>query len=149
MNNYIYLHENHQFTNDNIEVKLDLAEDTASQPNHVHQVNKNRTSKANNLTDANLYSPTTPPIEGQLTSRQPRHVTASKDQINSQNGQNWLLRTPSISLNGTKAPVKLDTIMEGNDVDVEEDYEDLAIDLMARDVRHFDNYSNISSLSQR
>ena len=149
MNNYIYLHENHEFTNDNIEVKLDLAQDTASQPNVVHQVNKNRTSKANNLTGANLYSPTTPTIEGQLTSRQPRHVTASKDQINSQNGQNWLLRTPSISVNGTKANVKLDTIMEGNDVDVEEDYEDLAIDLMARDVRHFDNYSNISSLSQR
>ena len=31
----------------------------------------------------------------------------------------------------------------------DENYEDLAIDLIARDIRHFDNYSNISSLNHR
>jgi hypothetical protein len=32
---------------------------------------------------------------------------------------------------------------------MDESYEDLEIDLIARDIRHFDNYSNISSLNHR
>ena len=149
MNNYIYLHENHQFTNDNVEVKLDLTQDTSSKRNIFQQLNENTSSKPKNLTDASLYSSTTSPLEALLTSRQTRHATASKDQIDSQNADNWLLGTSSISVNGTEIPTALETITKVNDVVVDEDYEDLAIDLMARDVRHFDNYSNISSLSQR
>ena len=149
MNNYIYLHENHQFTNDNVEVKLDLTQDTSSKRNVFQQIDENTSSTTNNLRGSSLYSPTASPLEGLLTSRQTRHVTASKDQMDSENGDNWLLGASSMSVNGTEIPTALETITKGNDVVVDEDYEDLAIDLMARDVRHFDNYSNISSLSQR
>ena len=149
MNNYIYLHENHQFTNDNVEVKLDLTQDTSSKRNVFQQIDENTSSTTNNLTGSSLYSPTASPLEVLLTSRQPRDITASKDQIDSHTGDNWLLGTSSISVNGTEIPTVLETITKGNDLVVDEDYEDLAIDLMARDVRHFDNYSNISSLSQR
>ena len=145
--------------------------------------------------ETKLNSVTASPLEEQITSRQPRHTTQSKNQnesqikesfhrpmvpskppkdvsrhIQSQNktyssdrlnsitnneGNNskkfgsWSLHGSSGILNDTKASVQYEDMTNANAEAQHEDYEDLTIDLMARDVRHFDNYSNISSLSKR
>ena len=185
MNNYIYLHENYDFTNDNVEVKLDLAQDPSSQTNNVNRDGKKFSSNAKNsipiVTETDLYSPTASPIEGQITSRLPRHTSLSENKIRNENEESF--HRPMVPLTPSKSASKPtpshdkshsnvilksitnneissnnspknrsgdhDIITETINEPTAEDYEDLAIDLMARDVRHFDNYSNISSLSHR
>ena len=201
MNNYIYLHENVELSNDNIEVKLDLAQDSSSsESNNLHNDNGQIELTAKNdvpiFSKTSVKTVTSSPLEDQITSRQPRHIAQSSNQHesgvkgsfhrpmvlskpskkvsrniqshkniyssdilesitnnddgnSSKKAENWSLHTPTLGLNSTEATEEHENMMNLNTEDEQEDYEDLAIDLMARDVRHFDNYSNISSMSQR
>ena len=200
MNNYIYLHENYEQSNDHVELELDLTQDSSlSQSGNVHQINDGIKLNAknglpiNSVTKSN--SVTVSPLEDQITSRQPRHTTQSKNpnvseikeslqrpmvpskpskdvsrhiqspnqiyssevlnSITNNEGniskkvERWSLHGSTGVSNDTKASEQPEDMTNANSDAQHEDYEDLTIDLMARDVRHFDNYSNISSLSKR
>ena len=200
LNNYIYLHENYEHSNDHVELKLDLTQDSRlSQSGNAHQINNGIKLKATNglplVSETKLNSVTVSPLEDQITSRQPRHTIQSKNQNesgikesfhrpmvpskpsndvsretqsqdttyssevlnsitnnegnNSKKIESWPLHRSTGVFNDTKASEQHEDMTNVNSEAQHEDYEDLAIDLMARDVRHFDNYSNISSLSKR
>ena len=200
MNNYIYLHENYEQSNDHVELELDLTQDSSlSQSGNVHQINDGIKLNAKNglpiNSETKSNSVTVSPLEDQITSRQPRHTTQSKNpnvseikesfqrpmvpskpskdvsrhiqspnqiyssevlnSITNNEGniskkvERWSLHGSTGVSNDTKASEQPEDMTNANSDAQHEDYEDLTIDLMARDVRHFDNYSNISSLSKR
>ena len=200
MNNYIYLHENYENSNDHVELRLDLTQDSSlSQSGNARRINDGIKLKVKDelpvVSETKLNSVTASPYEDHVTSRQPRHTTQSKDQneseikesfhrplvpskpskdasrhIQSQNkiyssevlysitnneGNNskklesWSSHRSTRVFNDTNQSEQLEDMTNANSEVQHEDYEDLTIDLMARDVRHFDNYSNISSLSKR
>ena len=200
LNNYIYLHENYEQSNDHVELELDLTQDSSlSQSGNVRQINDGIKLNAKNglpiNSETKSNSVTVSPLEDQITSRQPRHTTQSKNpnvseikesfqrpmvpskpskdvsnHIQSQNQiyssevlnsitnnegniskkvERWSLLGSTGVSNDTKASEQPEDMTNANSDAQHEDYEDLTIDLMARDVRHFDNYSNISSLSKR
>ena len=89
LNNYIYLHENYENSNDHVELRLDLTQDSSlSRSGNVRRINDGIKLKLKDglpvVSETKLNSVTASPYEDQITSRQPRHTTQSKDQNESE-----------------------------------------------------------------